>query len=129
MDSSWVVTAGSFSLYAYFCLIVALLAGVVVQHAFAKRGTGRPQSVDFIGAPPADRRGGVVHFVVEYMGNLDVRTEPSAEVERRRNLQARMLMEHIKQDLTRRGIPLSEKEHLVDRLRESIQSVEPDQAG
>jgi len=129
MESGWIVTAGSVSLYAYYSLIVALVAGIVLQHAGAKRRTGRPQAVDFIGAPPADRRSGVVRFVVEYMGNLEVRMERAAEVERRRNLQARMLMEHIQQDLTRRGISLPDKEHLVSRLRESIQAVEPDQAG
>jgi hypothetical protein len=145
MDQSWVVAAGRFSLYVYYLLILALLVGIVLQHAFPKRGTramclpGTVQApeagtngrrpVELPSAPRANHRTNLLRFLVEYVGNLDVQTQGATEADRRRNHQARILMEHIKEDLARRNIPPSEKEHLVEKLRESIQSVEPEQAG
>lgn len=145
MDQSWVVAAGHISLYLYYLLILAMLGGIVARGTLMKHRsrvafpTG-PADVPQAGArggaaivvplPPRARQwSGYVRWFVEYVGNLDYPSRSTAEIERRRNRQARILMEHIKNDLAGRDIPPGEKENLVEQLRESIRSVEPEQAG
>jgi len=145
MDQSWVVAAGHISLYLYCLLILAMLGGLAARGALMKHrsrvappagsadvskagASGGPAIV--VPLPPrAHRWSAALRLFVEYVGNLDSPTRTTAEIERRRNRQARILMEHIKNDLAGRDIPPAEKEDLVERLRESIQSVEPEQAG
>ncbi len=145
MDQSWVVTAGRFGLYAYYLLIIALLVGIVLRRAFPRPrsrvmspsrevwapdpGANGRRSVELPSALRAGHRNNYLRFFLEYVGNLDVQSRTATEIDRRRNRQARILMEHIKEDLARRDIPPSEKEDLVEKIRESIQSVKSEQAG
>jgi len=60
-----------------------------------------------------------MRFLFEYIGNVD------AEGERRRERKARILMEHIKDDLARRGLPPQERDRIVEELRMSMRASEP----
>ncbi|MGH9870765.1 MAG: hypothetical protein ACREAA_21720 [Candidatus Polarisedimenticolia bacterium] len=61
-------------------------------------------------------------FFFEYVGNV------STEGERRRERQARILMDHIKDDLARRGLAPVERERIVEGLRKAVRAGEPERS-
>lgn len=65
----------------------------------------------------------LLKFFVEYIGNVDF------EADRRRNREARILMDRIMDDMTRRGVPSHEWEKSVEEIRESLRTVGPERAG
>jgi hypothetical protein len=65
----------------------------------------------------------LLRFFIEYVGNVD------ADEDRRRNREARILMDQIMNDMSQRGIPSHEFERSVERIRESLRAVEPERSG
>ena len=120
MAGSWLVIAGQCSLYLFFLFVGASL--VVIRHRRVTRLTSE--------AAPAAEVSWVGRWFMEYVGNIDegdVATA-GAGVERRRNHPARVLMEHILDDLANRQVPQTEARQVAEELRESVRAVEPERA-
>ncbi len=65
----------------------------------------------------------LLRFFIEYVGNVDI------DADRRRNREARILMDRIMDDMTRRGVPSHEWQRSVEEIRESLRAREPERAG
>ena len=63
-----------------------------------------------------------LRLLVEYVGNIELHAD------RRRNPKARILMEHIKEEMSRQGLMEQEKERRVGELREAVRAAGADQA-
>jgi hypothetical protein len=60
-------------------------------------------------------------FLLEYLGNIEVHHD------RRRDRKARVLMDHIKDEMARQGLVEPERRHRVERLRETVRAAEGEQ--
>jgi len=123
MDPSWLETAGRVSLYIYFAIVVGCLIALVLRKAVRPLvGAPAPGSGAALG-PPARR---LARILVEYFGNAgppDDRHAPAAEPpDRRVNLQARFLMDYIREEMTRGDVTSTEREELIQGLREAMRS-------
>ena len=65
----------------------------------------------------------LLRFFLEYVGNVDV------DMDRRRNHQARILMDRIVNDMARRGVPSHEWEKSVEEIRKTLRAIEPERVG
>jgi len=63
-----------------------------------------------------------LRLLVEYVGNIDF------HLDRRRDQKARILMEHIKEEMSRQGLMEQEKERRVGELREAVRAAEAERA-
>ena len=104
MQLSWLETAGKLSLYLFLTLVAGSLITIFVRVVLRK-----PSPVGF-GGP-------LTRFLFEYVANLS--TVPS---ERRRNQQARLLIDRVREEMARRAVPLREREELVDELRKAMRT-------
>lgn len=136
MANSWIEGAGRIAVPSFFIFIGLMLtmihfrrrrnwkqdaAGIAQGRAEAREGASIADST----ATQETRADHALNRVLEYLGNLDVEPAGSGRDERRRNAEARLLMDHIQHDLSRRGVSQLERERLVEDLRESMRSREP----
>lgn len=125
MDQSWIETVGWMSLPVFFCTVGACLIGLIVR-AFVdpRRQSERPES-------PFGSEGRLSRLLFEYVGNAsfeELQLESRAE-DRRRDRQARRLIDAVQSEIARREIPRSEIERIVEQLRESIRGEEREPSG
>jgi hypothetical protein len=113
MEQTWLVTVGRLTLYIFYAFVGATLAGIAVGRVFR-----RPRS----GLEAAVGKSSLLRLFVEYVGNSGLKGDGGAGEDRRRNWEARVLMEHIKEEMTRRAVPPSEREQLVEKLRASVRA-------
>jgi len=128
MEQSWIVASGRLSLYLYYALIVASLLGIAYRRASPSsvaRPASGPDRARRLEAPGA---GALARFAVEYVGNVGLE-ELSGRIERRRNREARALMDYIRGDLAKRQVQPSEAERLLEDLRETVRAERQEQTG
>ena len=124
MEQSWIVASGRLSVYLFYALIVASLLGIAYRRAL--RGSeARSAGPDKTGGRTA---GALARFALEYVGNIGPE-ELRARFERRRNRQARVLMDYIKGDLALREVQPLEAERLVEELRNTLRAERQEQIG
>jgi len=63
-----------------------------------------------------------VRWVFEYVGNVTFRKD------RRKDTRARLLMDHIRHEMSMQGLSEAETTRRVEQLRESVREVGPEQA-
>jgi hypothetical protein len=63
-----------------------------------------------------------VRWVFEYVGNVTFRKD------RRKDTRARLLMDHIRHEMSKQGLSEAETTRRVEQLRESVREVGPEQA-
>lgn len=116
MDDSWMQTAGRASLFVFAALVGISLISMMVRGALGRRET-------VAGRDALLRRGSaLLRILVEYVGNTGPEeAAPAGEQERRRNWQARALMEVIKREMTQRAATPSETEAFLEELRRAMQ--------
>ncbi len=107
MSGAWIESIGSLVLLGYCIVVVAVLGWMAVRLLLRGRGV-EPVTL-----------GGIGRFLIEYVGNVDV--EPQ-RVDRRRNRQARVLMDHVKQEMLSRDIDPSDADRLMENLREVVRT-------
>jgi hypothetical protein len=117
MEISWMVVAAKVSLYAFCLFVGASLVAIAWLRSNPGAGERPGPSTTLLAR------------LLEYAGNIDAAGPGGARPERRRNPQARALMEHIIQEMAARQAPPRESEEVIEELRESIRSVEPEQTG
>ena len=108
MEGSWIITLGTLSLYLFFILIGASLLGLALQRA--------------LGGAAARHRGKLPRVLLEYVGNTSLMDDDVDGEERRRNQQARVLVDYIKQQMDGQQVPQTEAERILERLRESMRA-------
>ena len=110
MDQSWIELAGKISLYSYFLLVAVALVWMLTRTTLRSRG---PAFGD-----------GLVRFLLEYVGNVNMEGHgsESERTDRRRNREARVLMDRVKQEMINRAVPSSDTEQLMEELREAIRA-------
>jgi len=112
---SWIEVLGRLSLFLFASAVVALLV-LDATRAAGQRGLPR------VRATASDR---VDCFLWEYVGNRDLAPAdggPAARVDRRRERDARVLVERIVDELKRRAVSPAEREAFLRELREEIRS-------
>ena len=70
----------------------------------------------------------LARFALEYVGNVGPE-ELRSRVERRRNREARVLMDYIKGDLALREVQPPEAERLLEELRKTVRAAQQEQTG
>ncbi len=130
MNAPWLQAAGQVSLYFYLSIVGGCLAALALRAAARFAG---PSSVG-IGAVPSPLRRSLRRTLIEYLGNTDPREAwhgPAAGLpDRRVNPQARFLMDFIQEEMARRDVAATEREELIQGLREAMRtSVGQDQHG
>ena len=115
MNSSWLETAGEISLYLYSALVGGCLLLLVFRTVL------RPVA-DLPGIPG----GRFARILIEYLGNTGPRDHwhalPPEVRDRRQNLQARFLMDYIRDEMIRRKGTSTDSEELIEGLREAMRS-------
>lgn len=115
MNQSWIETAGKVSLYTYFLFVGMCLMALGVRVVLRKIG------------PASGRRplsGGLMRLFVEYFGNTNFQEMPaeSGIRDRRRNRQARVLMDRVKHEMSKREVSSDDTDQLMEELREAMRS-------
>lgn len=129
MDTSWLEVAGSLSLSCYLIGMGGLLTLTVCR---AVLGNSRPRSASWSRRARATTlEAGVSRFFYEYLGNLGSpeRGRSWGTEERRRNPQARMLLDWLKDQMEERGFPAAAEEEFLEHLREAIRHENPTASG
>jgi len=128
MEQSWIVASGRLSLYLFYALIVASLLGIAYRRASASseaRPAAGPNKIRRREVPGA---GALARVALEYVGNVGLE-ELRKRIERRRNREARALMDYIKGDLAKRQVHPSEAERLLEELRQTLRAERQEQTG
>jgi len=127
--------AGRTSLYIYLVFIAACLIGIAMRATFRRHDSGPPleshtsgeSEIDAVRDRPAGRglaRLRMVRFFLEYIGNLSIHEHGfhSQISDRRRNRQTRVLLDRVREEMSRREIPSSDTEELMEELRKTIRT-------
>ena len=107
MSEAWIEPIGKLILYAYGLVVLAILVWIVIRVTLGNRNV-HPAHV-----------GGTGRFLLEYVGNVDV--EPKL-IDRRRNRQARVLMDRVRQEMRSRDVGAADTEQLMEDLREAVRT-------
>ena len=128
MDPLWIQLAGQLTLSLYLIVIAAAVTGLVVLVILRKiawrsdAGPLRSWRIDGRLDPP----GSLMRAFVEYVGNTNEHEASTSGIsDRRRNREARLLMDHVRADALERAISPSDVETLVEKLRQAIRAEEP----
>lgn len=113
MEQTWLLTAGRLTLYLFYAFVVAILAGIAV---------GRVLQWPRSGVGAAAGKSSLLRLFVEYVGNSGLEGDGRAGEDRRHNWEARVLMDHIKDEMTSQAVPPSEQKRLVEKLRASVRA-------
>ena len=116
MDESVIEAIGGISLRMLFVCVGACLVGMIVR-ILAVRAPGVVRR-----GPSDGETGRLTRWLFEYIGNAsleELRVEARAE-DRRRNRQARRLLDVVQSEIAKREISRSESERILERLRETI---------
>lgn len=119
MDPTWLDAAGRLSLYVYSVLVAGCLIALIFRSARARAGApGRPFR-------PLARR------LVEYVGNLELEENDdggrAVTIERRTNVEARLLVDFIRDEMSGRETPPVDTEQLIEGLREAMRLAREEQ--
>jgi len=140
MNPSWLETVGTASLYCYFVLVGASLIALLVRAAtrtpspesFASQARISGDSVETAPRSPTFRER-VAGVMLEYVGNTGrddhAHAAPSGLPDRRRNVQARFLMDYINEEMIGLDVTSTEREQLLEGLREAMRSEGQGQPG
>jgi hypothetical protein len=124
MEQSWIVASGRLSVFLFYALIVASLLGIAYRRALRGSET-RSAGPDDKGGRPA---GALARLALEYVGNVGPE-ELRGRTERRRNREARVLMDYIKGNLALSEAQPLDAERLVEELRKTLRAERQEQTG
>ena len=115
MNQLWIETVGQVSLYVFFILVGACLVSLVIRVVLRRFGLALDRGSVL---------GDLIRFVVEYLGNTSLQelTEEFSGGDRRRNRQARILMDQVRREMAKHQASSDETEKLMEELRETVRS-------
>jgi len=119
VDPFWLEVTGRLSLCGYLFGMGGLLTTTVVR---AVRGNSTSERGAGAQGPPSPLGARASRFFFEYIGNFGG-TELGCEwgtADRRKNPQARILLDWIKDQMEQRGFPAADEEEFLEHLREAI---------